>query len=104
MQVSPLPLAESVPPDVYSWASELGVLDAVELVTGVTTEVFSGEALDVRVEEDPEILNDKHFVFHTTAHGDVDTLVGLHDLWHRRLPELSGVRPGLFRLSIDARE
>lgn len=104
MQSSPVGNAgiESLPEDVLLLASKLGVVSEIESLLAATQAIFPGEAVSIRLEEDPELADDEHFVFVTTASGDVDSIVTKHDCWHRNLRAFRGPRLGLFRLGIEA--
>jgi hypothetical protein len=94
-------LLEVLPDDVSALAARLGVLEQVEALFCSTRAIFPGESVAVCIEDDPEMPDDQHFVFTTTAHGDVDSIVAQHDAWHRNLRSITSPKPGLFRLGID---
>jgi hypothetical protein len=71
-----------VPPQVVVYASEQAVLAYPPKVLEMTQRIFPGRPLAMRLEEDPEIANDRHIVLELDVTGmDVSPLVAGQRRW-----------------------
>jgi len=72
-------------------------------VVGLTNELFPG-GLAVETSVDPEMRDDVCLLFQVDSNRGVDEIVALDQQWHRGVAAIALQWPGLFCLSIDARE
>ena len=81
--------------------AELALEAELRDVREITASLFPGP-YSVEQVEDPEISGERYFVFHVSAQGTIEEIVGKHDEWHAKLRQIDRERRGIFRLSIDA--
>jgi hypothetical protein len=79
-------LSQALSPDVQAVAAEQGVSAYLPCVLEMTQRVFPGAALNVVIEEDPEIANDRHVVVLAKAENlkVSQALEAIYE-WHRGL-------------------
>lgn len=82
-------------------SDELGKM--VVQVAALTSELFAG-GVAVETNVDPEMRDDVCLLFRVESNGSVEEIVALDKQWHRGLLSIAPQWPGLFCLSIDARE
>jgi hypothetical protein len=72
----------SVPPEVWTFAAEQGASDYVYPLIELMQRLFPGRPLTVLLEDDPEIVNDRHIVIEADVTGmTVDELVAAQRGW-----------------------
>jgi len=80
--VAPIAATWTWPPDVATLAAKLGVTQYLQPVDEMTRRVYSGSPVTVRVDEDPEIPEDRHILFEADVTGwDVPQMVEAQNRW-----------------------
>jgi hypothetical protein len=93
----------TIPPEVRALAAEAGVAEYVVPVVAMTHRVFpDARRLAVLVEEDPEIVNDRHIVLEVDVpERDPDQYVASRVPWEEEMFRLCPATLGhVFRLSL----
>jgi len=86
MDTTILPRAVSIPKDVASFAVDHGVQAELPAVLQMTRRVFPHANIQVELDEDPEIADDRHIVVLVRAVSmPVDQAVEMRWQWHRGL-------------------
>jgi hypothetical protein len=86
MSQTTTPDQANIPADVAAFAAERGVADYLPAVQVMTERVFPNAPVTVRLEDDPEIVDERHIVFEVDVAGlDVLRYAELHWQWSREL-------------------
>jgi hypothetical protein len=92
-------------PEVLAFAAEQGVMPYLLPVLEMTSLIFPGRPLNVIVDEDPEIANDRHIVIDVDVTGfDADQMFEGHQRWINDIfHHCPSTHVCVFRLGIVAR-
>jgi hypothetical protein len=76
----------NLPPEVLAFAADQDVTAVLPAVLEMTQQLFPAALLNVVVEDDPEIANDRHLVVRVNVTNlDVPQALEAHYQWHRGL-------------------
>jgi hypothetical protein len=93
----------AVPPEVLAFAAEQGVAAYLPTILATTERLFPNALrLAVRLDEDPEIANDRHIVFEVGVPLDVPEALAAQRRWNDALfTYCPAPLVCVFRLSMD---
>jgi hypothetical protein len=81
------PPSQSWPPDVLAFAARHRVTDLLDPLRLALDRLFpTAQTIQARLEDDPEIRDDRHLVFHVrVSHTDVPDFATAKRRWHEEL-------------------
>src|SRR5947209_8648807 len=94
---------ENISPEVQTFAAEQGVTNYIPAIMNMTRQIFSNSTVQVVLEDDPEIADDRHITLEVSVrHMDVSQALQAEYRWHEGLfAHCPAPLAPVFRLGLD---
>src|SRR5438874_13397986 len=98
-----LPAWENTSAEVQIFAAEQGVANYIPAILNMTRQIFSNSTMQVAVEDDPEIADDRHIILEVSVRNmDVSQALQAEYRWHEGLfAHCPAPLASVFRLGLD---